>query len=275
MTRNKIYVLLGKFGEYEQKMNQCKEQNPGRASNDDICDSFDTDIFGGTNKTPLKGKCPQIFCYLKSILNEDKTRFSELGCKYLNYWLYKDVLNRKYINGILGFYQTLIGRLKNVFDDQIVAHARGKYIQDDNLAKITAIADMKACLDIKKSNGKYSVYHQFCEELEEFIHLYNIETNTEGSINAASLKVPRCKTNTSASTIIPTIIILLIPTLLFILYNVNQDFSPYDSRFRRAITKIIEKWQNINTKERGIVQQSDISNSFSCDSRYYMLYNST
>ncbi|GAW84332.1 variable surface protein [Plasmodium gonderi] len=274
MTENKKYAFLKEFNTYKQKMDHCVNYSEDQYNNK--CDNIVMDTYGNSNYV-YKGKCPQIICYLKSILHDDQKSFSAVGCKYLNYWVYHDLLNRKYITGILSLYHSLLTNLYSIFSEEALKDAKKKYIQDIDLPEITAIFNMNSCLDIKKRKGQYDAGDHFCKELEEYIYKYNSLTNYKDSITGASHKISHCKTNTSANIIIPTILILLIPGFLFTFYKVNDDviITPHNSRFHRGIANIINKWCNIHQIKRNSLQQPDTCNSILWESRYNMLYNTT
>lgn len=196
-----------------------------------------------------RNPCTQVLKYL-SYLESKPSLDYRACCKYLNYWLYDNVINNKKSEyNALKLYQ----QFKNLDNDLLDHNICEKYIEDinddifselkelytlfdkfnhikkettSNIANICKIADECSTLYRKQEQKCAANYKNiFCNELENFRKVYNSYMASKIKCNAESIILPSfLKNNLAAIIIVPFVIILIVSFILFILYKVNNYF---------------------------------------------------
>ncbi|SBS84757.1 PIR protein [Plasmodium ovale] len=194
-----------------------------------------------------RNPCTQVLKYL-SYLESKPSLDYRACCKYLNYWLYDNVINNKKSEyNALKLYQ----QFKNLDNDLLDHNICEKYIEDinddifselkelytlfdkfnhikkettSNIANICKIADECSTLYRKQEQKCAANYKNiFCNELENFRKVYNSYMASKIKCNAESIILPSfLKNNLAAIIIVPFVIILIVSFILFILYKFTQ-----------------------------------------------------
>ncbi|GAW84073.1 variable surface protein [Plasmodium gonderi] len=107
-------------------------------------------------------------------------------------------------------------------------------------------------------------------QLPSFINQHQIIPKSMNQQN----KIPSFRTNKSGTIIILTLLILLIPIFLFVVYKVNCYFTPYDSFLRRVIIGIKNMCHTVD-KGWNMFEPNDMSTNISRNSIYNILHDST
>ncbi|GAW84668.1 variable surface protein [Plasmodium gonderi] len=309
---NPLDILFSKY------KNIMDEENEAINIYNGECQRANKDVVGIETTIFENNICPKTIKYLFTIHGSINNLYKD-GLKYLYYWLYMDQLNaeessdnvKKIYEKLLSIYnKSDVGTMRpNALQDNIDGDEWEKIkdlcdffsiINDIRGSTFKRCSEQDKCRCAQISFDKYMRHHIKCKDNSSllFCNVYeNIEsvfnelmlTNSCSKIRNQMLAplsfqnkpVSTPRTNSARTIIISTLVTILIPSLLFSLYEVNYDviihiyFTPYNSFFRRVIMKIINKLNSINKKEWNILQYSDTPNSFSWDRGYNMLYNST
>ncbi|GAW84463.1 variable surface protein [Plasmodium gonderi] len=254
--------------------------------------------------------CDKLVQYLFEIHDEiGNTLRIKKGLLYMYYWLYKNYLisekDNNYIKEIYNefineYYKTDMGKLLkpnpevNIFDkgwkdmmDICDLNVKLYNIKIKNIS-FSDINDRcnyaQKCYDLymqKYNTCEYSSNTLYCNELENIYNLYNSIPNLTINCDKTkytmldSLKINKQvvdthKSSKSVKIIMLTIVILLIPPLLFIIYK----FIPYNSHVHCVIRTIKNKYSMMN-KEWKMLKPLKIYNRALENSMYNILYNST
>ncbi|GAW83999.1 variable surface protein [Plasmodium gonderi] len=222
-------------------MELCK--NKGEEMYKEKCNELEIRGFGTLNEQ-VKYNCPQIMSYLYKIYEDNNNNFPEAGCKYLNYWIYHELLQKKYITGISSLYITLFSLLPSFYNSIHVNKFLTMYIVDTDLSKVTAIYYIYKCLNIVNDNQRNNKDQDFCNAIEVITNEYKPNIHTTFSGFCENNVIPSCK---------------------------NTMFTPYGPYLSYGLQKIKNMWNNVN-KEWDIIDHPGIINFNSREREYDILY---
>ncbi|GAW83957.1 variable surface protein [Plasmodium gonderi] len=255
-----IYELVKSFPDYKKIMDLFEDKVDPLYI--DKCNNVDIDVYG-TFKSKIKNKCPQVISYLYNVYEQNNKNIPEVYCKYLSYWIYHDLLNKKYVNGITILYHSLIDVFKSIYKDVNVDILKRMYISDTTLANITSLYDIYTCLGIINDNRGYKYDKNFCNAIKAIQDKNKAEMEARFSALRDQNVVHTCKNKIPFSIIITLFIMFLTTLLLFIVYK----FTPYGSYLSHEIKKIKKKWKNIH--EASIIRESSEIPQYNLNDKCY------
>ncbi|GAW84229.1 variable surface protein [Plasmodium gonderi] len=294
------YVYTEKFPEFSEFIKNNKEK---LSLHGDPCKlgSIGARKFYGNKFN--EDTCNAGLFFASKIIGNPYNHDTRARCLYLYYWLYKQLkanntrdhtksVYLEFFNNIGGnskyvckdyWYISILDEELNLLDDlhemnsKLYDIKKNKYLSEENKCH-----RFNECSDMYKHYSKECTpynYSSFCDALENIKNLYNDLQNSNGCVHAKCKKLP-CynteniespspKTNKSKFSIILTILILIIPLLLFVIYK----FTPYNSSLHCGIKKIVNKCRDLN-EVWNKSQNSEISDSAYWNNSYDVLYSS-
>ncbi|GAW84220.1 variable surface protein [Plasmodium gonderi] len=256
-------------------------------------------------------KCKKALLFaskIKADYNSDDA-YSKADCFYLYYWLYKEFKSNGISQHTQSFYTKLFNIVSSNNGNNICNYYKNKPISENVFKDVSNLYEMynnlyyinnpnvpsvkSKCDCINECSAKYEINLKkcesnnnstFCTVLEDIKNEYNNIQNLTDICNNVECKKLPCRKNDSIQLYIPrnsksktsiisTIIILIIPALLFIIYKVKCDFLPYNSCIRREIKRIINKCRRLK-EQCNISENSEIYNNIYWNSNYNVLYSS-
>ncbi|GAB69620.1 hypothetical protein PCYB_003690 [Plasmodium cynomolgi strain B] len=239
------YNFINYIKEYNEKLvsYSSSDNNYSNTECTPIISNYD---INGVNKDTA---CRRVMGYLSHISQNDLSKESANKCKYLYYWMHYDLLKDqkesdqtlKLYNEFLQLYEKARnGRhLCNNYIEEIskivVSNAK-KLIELYNTFKNEQNVSNKCyCVCAKKCYDLHNKYAQecyndnkdedFCNELENFKYLYDRNMLYVGTCHNAPKTLVSVKPNGLHSPIIfPLMLALVMHSLLFILYKVNNAY---------------------------------------------------
>ncbi|GAW84197.1 variable surface protein [Plasmodium gonderi] len=231
--------------------------------------------------------------------------YAQEDCLYLYYWLYNEFKAYNMSQHTFDIYFQLINAVHgpnnmkcryyrytsiSEIEIQLLDDLYGMYTNLHYIETSSYPSGKIKCNCITECSDKYEVYHEkcksnntssFCRALDDIKNKYNKMPNlTDGCDNIKckmlpcdsneNIRLPSPKIKKSITAILSTILILIIPILLFIIYK----FLPCNSSMHRGIKKIMNKCRG-KYKECNKSQNSEISNSIYWNNNYNVLYSST
>ncbi|GAW83984.1 variable surface protein [Plasmodium gonderi] len=264
---------------------------------------------GGYNNIYLKfseDRCMKALSFasrIKPNYNIEYGYWEEANCFFLYYWLH----NEFNANGISQYTSNIYKALFNALhknSNNICRYYKYKVILEEEFTKLNNLYDIykkiqcienscstckNKCDCINECSNKYESYNKtcnssrecsYCEALNniknEFINLqklnhdcFNVKHKELHSKKIERKNITSTRISKRKTAIISTILILIIPALLFIIYK----FLPYNSCLYRKIKKIINRCPGF-TEEWRKTENSEIYNNIFCNSNYNVLYSS-
>ncbi|GAW84266.1 variable surface protein [Plasmodium gonderi] len=264
------------FSKYKNIMYQLKSQNKLKYRDDD-CNNTNNTFVNDADSYAKDYICPYAMECISYIHNYSEDKLEKEHLIYLYYLIYlyfqKTGKNRSYVKEL---YHELL-KVYNGRNNYIpYIYVYKIYMLENELKILTGICDLNVILnDIKTSTFKYcedsnicncsnkcyEIYlslqnacgsynvHPFCNILKTLREQYNSISNlTENCLNIKCKTIPCDKndniylsfsrTNYAAIIILSTIVMLLTPILLFVLYNVNYKYNMmkgiYNSFLKRS-----------------------------------------
>ncbi|SCA83656.1 Plasmodium vivax Vir protein, putative [Plasmodium vivax] len=202
-----------------------------------------------------KYTCQRVMYILNSISTESTSVYNDDPCKYLYYWIYKDLLQKNANNDMaLEMYRSIL-RIYIENYDVDDKHICKNYIYEDKdmilkkSAKLTKLYDtfnnnsIKCdCACAKNCSELYNMFveechkdydYDFCGELENFKQLYDKNMINIGKCQAPNILPSALKNELHLIIIIPMIILTILSFLVFALYKFTPIGSRITNRKRR------------------------------------------
>ncbi|GAW83941.1 variable surface protein [Plasmodium gonderi] len=252
------YGFIKDFFKYEEIMDQCIEIADSQRI--DRCDeltieNFDKFVFD------VKSKCPQVILYLQKIY--ENNNMSSVGCKFLYYWVYNYLLQKKQINKIRTIYLTFLSTYSVTYSNHNLTDARKISIKEVDLPKVTALYDMYKNLKTIKQNCKPNKSEEYCSLVKEIINQYNMQLQKEDIEISATHVLPHYHSNIKAPILTTITVILMITFFIFI----ANKISPHVPFLHHGIKRIKNKLKN-TVIEWNMLQSQGLRNSFLNTDRY-------
>ncbi|SBT73857.1 PIR protein [Plasmodium ovale] len=223
----------------------------------------------------------QVFIKTAQYLTRLKETYSNStfgGCKYLNYWIQNEALSNienKY--DTLNFYQKVMhmydylidydtcnGNIENI-DEHIFGKVKNLYEVYDNFNKFrntkepeigekcayatNCVTSYKEC--IRKCHE--SSDHNFCNEVEKFRWIYYEHMQSSNTCSGIPNELPSTRTyNLTVVVLVPGLIALVFPFLLFIFYK----FTPLGFWLHRKIRRKKGMPDNLEHEDNQFLQSS-------------------
>ncbi|SBS99901.1 PIR Superfamily Protein [Plasmodium ovale curtisi] len=244
----------------------------------------------------LTNDCERTVTYLSS-LSDNIYQSRAHSCIYLYYWLYKDVLKKnesKYDTSKL--YQKFLSVYAEYGNDSKLCNDYKEYINKNIFEKIEKLINLyedfqkfenssqktkdQDCKYAKTCSDSYNLYakdfcndiwNPFCVKLENFKERYDAIMK---SVTTCGEEVPRTLPsmvgNCIATISVLVVMVLLVSTVLFILYN----FKLLPSRMQNRVqsTKIIQDY--MGQEEYELHQTSEVSKTNAKARPYNLAYQS-
>ncbi|SBT02034.1 PIR Superfamily Protein, partial [Plasmodium ovale curtisi] len=194
-----------------------------------------------------KHKCKKIFGYFNYLEGKGTSSSVPACCKYLNYWLYDELINNKEsIYNTLSLFESFLDTYENDYNPGSEVCKRymedindNKYKQVNNLFDLynlfnqfedpSILFTSDHCDKAKQSADKYNtllnecqnvINQDYCETLDKFRIQYNQRVKLVNTCEQVPKYLPSYKSNNMAVTIlIPIIITLAISFILFFLHK--------------------------------------------------------
>ncbi|GAW84267.1 variable surface protein [Plasmodium gonderi] len=260
------YGFLKYFPEYEQIMDECTKNPEDNFIG--VCNSSEYD--GLTLYAPnIHAECPTIMSYLYKINYNKDYAFSELGCKYLYYWLYRYLLLEKYKNSVFTIYHMLLSLNISVFQGKETKNILRPLFKDEDLKKLTAVYELNKTLHFVNINCEPENDNEFCSEVEGIMGKYNLQKKTPVHESFQGIVSSTCRTNIAVPISITIIVMLLACLFLFVVLK----FTSFGSWIRREIQRKRYIWDN-TYEEKNIFDESEMFNTSLKNIEHNILYNS-
>ncbi|CAI7723920.1 PIR protein [Plasmodium vivax] len=291
-----IYNFVSSYSKYKEIY---YKNDPDENSIKEICEEYiisqiDPDEQQG-RKVGFMKVCPKVKNYLNYIKENSKSLDIPKCCKYLNYLLYDQA-----INNLLSGYTTLslYSDLQKIYDensfDLILCNEHKEYVKYETYIKIneliTLYQDFNAynasnepkedneCNCVRKCANSYKTYimkcedgtqRNYCDALEEFRNTYNQHMQSGTKCKNVDIYLPSTKkVNIIVLITIPSIIILSICFLLFILYKFTT-LCPCinDQKKKRKNMK-----ESLNQEIPKLKSKTNISHQNDGNRKYHIAY---
>ncbi|GAW84151.1 variable surface protein [Plasmodium gonderi] len=219
--------------------------------------------------------CHQVIEYLGVINNENNESFKKVGCVYLYYWIYNDLLkdDKKGINHMPNIYDEFIKIFKEMYKTtNNFCNSSEETIKKEDLPKLTVIYEMYKNKEYIEEFCLPNTDDDYCNVLKEHIKKYNNLVHAVVSEIHTPCKqdaLPSRGKNIGSTIIITIFATLLISIFLFVLY----EFTTFGSWIRHKILRRRKGLNNIEEKLDGL-QGSELFTSMPRNSNHNMLYNS-
>ncbi|SBT00768.1 PIR Superfamily Protein [Plasmodium ovale curtisi] len=288
-----IYNAATLNDRYREKLNSLK--NDRKTQNINGCREFTNqylNIEGNEYKI-----CEAVILFLRHLKEESAyTTFHDNGCKYLFYWLYTHVLNKKQsIENTLKLYKEL-HRIYNEYHDS--SNTFDKYINEMNehtSYKLVKLTDMyngfkkfhegitPPAAKEKCISGVANLYTEylneckkgydddFCDELKNFRKKHNFIIQEVLLCKEEQYLLPPVERfDTVSNTIIPFTLISFISLILPILYK----FTAFGPWIRQIVFKNRNVLDNINEDKNDSLKIYERENDYSKTRGYNIAYSS-
>ncbi|SBT73358.1 PIR protein [Plasmodium ovale] len=200
----------------------------------------------GINKDIINDdiNCIKFLAYLHNLENEGTSSHLVTGCKYLNFWLYDELINKNksihktsiLYKEFMNVYDTLYSNDNEICKDHIEDINEEIYNKVKNLLElynhfknVPTSSTVGNCFNDNKCADLYNDFikecakinnRNFCDGLDKFREIYNERMIFLNTCENVQKYLPSYKSNNMAVTIlIPIIIILAIPFILFFLHK--------------------------------------------------------
>ncbi|SBT83174.1 PIR protein [Plasmodium ovale] len=291
-TRESIYSFVSSFHTYKDLFDKANEvvDNSGIYKCDASGNSEDC------NNPSFVQVCTKTAQYI-TLLKETYPNNTFGGCKYLNYWIQNEALsNIENKNDTLIFYQKVMniygylidsdtcdGNIENI-DENIFGNVKTLYEVYDNFNKFRNTEEKEIgekCAYATKSVTLYkecirkcheNSEHNFCNEVEKFKWIYYEHMKSGTTCSGIPNELPSTRTyNLTVVVLVPGLIALVLPFLLFIFYK----FTPLGFSLRQKIRRKKGMWNNLEHESHQFLQSSKRINKNSDNGQYNISYNST
>lgn len=218
----------------------------GNASYETWCSQISSHRFQGSET--FRNRCYEIGKYLNHIKSKQNDGDTYKRCAHLNYILNS---NKEYYNltsyeksDLIKAYADVSPKLTDMchgkielIDDKVLENLKEIYNMLDLFNKVklnTTPCSGDCCSNIIQCVSIYNKYidncyadsmDYICQEISKLKHEYDDHMKTVTTCpEAVKILIPPKENNTSVTILIPCIIILIIPSFLFILYKVNKNY---------------------------------------------------
>ncbi|SBT73353.1 Plasmodium vivax Vir protein, putative [Plasmodium ovale] len=133
------------------------------------CYDLDKEYYDGDEK-----KCKQIFAYLNHLEKQYKSSYVPAGCKYLNYWLYCELIkdNVSSYNTLFLYRKFLDKYIEKIGDDPNICEGYIEDINEDIYNKVKKILELYERFNIFKDTKKsFATTH--CTDAKECANTYS------------------------------------------------------------------------------------------------------
>ncbi|SBT82928.1 PIR protein [Plasmodium ovale] len=257
-----IYSFVSSYYFFKRKLDAYNEGDSSGSS--DLCNNY------SHNFDNVKITCYNVLMFLNYLEAVHSPNYIAKGCRFLNYWLYKDgILNEKKSFNAAKFYESLIGDHNSFFHGDLCGN-NIEHISEDIIANIQKLIKLHEdfnnnvltkklldhdCKEPLEYAGLYDTYmndfcvdinNVFCVELENFKPKYDTYMiNKKCAENVPKTLKSIQRVNIAAAVLLPFVIILVVPFITLILYKFTS-FGPWLLPLIRKYNRILNNFNDEN-----------------------------
>ncbi|SBS89306.1 PIR Superfamily Protein [Plasmodium ovale curtisi] len=257
-----IYSFVSLYNTFNSKIDGYNEEDSSDTSH--YCNHY------SHNFNNVKSTCYKVLMFLNHLEANNKPYYIAKGCRFLNYWLYKDDIHKKKNTfNAEQFYESLKRHHNSYFHGDLCGN-NIEHISEDIIANIQKLIKLHEdfnnnvltkksldhdCEEPLEYAGLYDTYmndfcvdinNVFCVELENFKPKYDTYMiNKKCAENVPKTLKSIQRVNIAAAVVLPFVIILVVPFITLILYKFTS-FGPWLLPLIRKYNRILNNFNDEN-----------------------------